>query len=176
MNAMVLTSDYPVKRDTAKFFRQDVSMPSRSDRRFANTVVARNLRKIIDAQAEGSVNRWATSRRLAQGTVNRAVLGQSDVTTVMLEKFAHAAGYASWQLLLPGFEPGMAAPLMDAGAMRVAAVYSAIKDPRDRARLAAVVEQFAPDGIAPTPAEPAPKPHRAAPSAAPAKPLRQKAG
>lgn len=134
-------------------------MPARSDRRYAHTVLAKNLRKIIDAQAEGSVNRWATARKLPQATVNRAVIGQSDLTTLQLAKFAKAAGYAPWQLLLPDFVPGKAPPLSDPHAMRLAAIYSSLTSEVDRARLRAIAEQFAADGIA-TPA-PTPVPARA---------------
>lgn len=130
-------------------------MAPRSDRRYANTVLSRNLRSIIDAQAEGSVNRWAISRKIPQATLNRAVIGQSDMTSQVIERVAKAAGYKAWQLLLPNFDPAATAPLADAAAMRVAAVYASIKDPKDRARLSAVVEQFAPDEIrAPADEEP----------------------
>lgn len=126
------------------------------DRPFAGSLFARNLKRLIDLQAEGSVNGWCRSKKLPQATINRIVIGTSDATTEMVAKIGAAAGYAPWQMLLPDFEPSAVPPTMNVKAMRIAAIYAQLSDARDQARMAAIAELFVPDGIAVQAAKPAP--------------------
>lgn len=118
--------------------------------------LATNLRALIDHQAGGSVNAWATARKLPQSTINKIANGSRGATVGQLEEIADAIGYAPWQLLHPEFAPATMPPMMDAHAMRVAAIYAGIADPALKLKAMAIMEQF--DDHALATSEPAPTP------------------
>jgi hypothetical protein len=119
-----------------------------------DSVVARNLRALIDREAEGSVNAWATRHRLLQTTVNRIANGSSDCSVSTLLDICTATGYALWQLVRDDFDPRAVPPALDARAMRIAAIYASIKDDATKRIAEAVMEQFAGDQA---PADPPPR-------------------
>lgn len=112
---------------------------------FYGSLFARNLRALIDHQCEGSVNAWAQRFGRNQTTVNRYATGMIAATMGQLEEVSEATGYAPWQLLHPEFDPRAMPPMLDARAMRVAAIFADIKDPKDKDRAEAIMEQFAAD-------------------------------
>ncbi len=124
-------------------------MPKRQDpENFKNayygTVLARNVRACIEYECSGSVNAWvAKYPGLSQSTVNKIANGTQNPSVSVLEGIAEKTGYAAWQLLHPDFSPRTMPKLMDARAMRVAAIYSAITDEKERKRVGAIMEQFA---------------------------------
>ena len=79
-------------------------------------ILAANLRKMVDKEAEGSVRAWAMARKLDVRLIDRMTKGEHAVTLDKIELVASACGIPSWQLLLPDFEPGkkIEAPITDA--------------------------------------------------------------
>ena len=106
--------------------------------------LASNLRRLIEHQCGGSVNAWCARWKLPQSTINKLCRGTRDATVSVLENIGDVTGYAPWQLLHPDFDPVTMPPMMDARAMRVAAIFSGITDQRDRDRAESIMEQFAP--------------------------------
>lgn len=111
------------------------------------SVLAVNLRRLVAHQSGGSVNAWSARYKLPQSTINKICTGQRSATLTVLEQIESATGYAPWQLLHPDFDPVKMPPMMDGRAMRVAAIYANIAEPRDKDRAEAIMEQFAPDDI-----------------------------
>lgn len=106
--------------------------------------LATNLRRLIEHQCGGSVNAWCARWKLPQSTINKLCRGTRDATVSVLENIGDATGYEPWQLLHPDFDPVTMPPMMDARAMRVAAIYAGITDQRDRDRAESIMEQFSP--------------------------------
>lgn len=104
--------------------------------------IARSLRLLIERESEGSVNAWAKKYKLKQTTVNRISNGSNDVSVATLIDICDAIGYEPWQLLRPDFDPRVLPPMLDARAMRVAAIFAAIKSETDKRRAEAIMEQF----------------------------------
>lgn len=106
--------------------------------------IATNLRILME-QRFGSVNAFAQAIGINQSTLNRYCNGSIDITMEKVRTIAEKTGYQPWQLLHPDFDTRRMPPMMDARAMRVAAVFANIPDPRDRDRAEAIMEQFSPD-------------------------------
>lgn len=72
-------------------------------------VLAANLRKLIDADAQvgvqSSVRRFAMSRDLEVRLVDRLIKGEHSPTLDILDRVAEACGVQTWQLLSEDFAP-----------------------------------------------------------------------
>jgi len=110
-----------------------------------HSLLATNLRALKDQQFGGSVNALASKLKVNQSTLNRYCNGSGDITMQKISYIAEMAGYAPWQLLHPDFDTRRMPPMMDSRAMRVAAIFANIPDPKDRDRAEAIMEQFSPD-------------------------------
>lgn len=110
-----------------------------------HSLIATNLRRLKDQQFGGSVNQFAQKIAMNQSTLNRYCNGTGDITAEKVAYIAERTGYAPWQLLHPDFDTRRMPPMLDARAMRVAAIFANIADPKDRDRAEAIMEQFAPD-------------------------------
>jgi hypothetical protein len=104
-----------------------------------------NLRALKDQQFNGSINALAAHVGMGQTTLNRYCNGELSMPMEKIELVADRTGYAPWQLLHPDFDTRRMPPMMDARAMRVAAIFANIADPKDRNRAEAIMEQFSPD-------------------------------
>lgn len=109
-----------------------------------DTALARSLRLLIEREAENRVNRWALARKLNQTTVNSIANGSMDTKISTADKIAEASGYSLSQLLRDDFDPRTMAPAKDERAAYVASLFASIRDPKDRQRAEAIIEQFAP--------------------------------
>lgn len=107
--------------------------------------IATNLRTLRDQQFGGSANAMSQRLGVNQSTLNRYCNGSSDISLAKISEIAEKTGYAPWQLLHPDFDTRRMPPMMDARAMRVAAIFANIADPKDRDRAEAIMEQFSPD-------------------------------
>lgn len=107
--------------------------------------IATNLRALAAQQYGGSINALAEQIEINQSTLNRYCNGSSDITMQKISEIADATGYAPWQLLHPDFDTRRMPPMLDARAMRVAAIFANIPDPKDRDRAEAIIEQFSPN-------------------------------
>lgn len=104
-----------------------------------DSILAVNLRLLIERQAGGSVNAWATRTGLNQSTVNRIANGTRDATVSQLELIEEKTGYAPWQLLHPDFDPLKMPPMMEPRAMRIAAIFAALSE-ADRRKAESIME------------------------------------
>lgn len=107
--------------------------------------IATNLRALKDQQFRGSINALAARVEINQSTLNRYCNGSISMPMEKIDQVADKTGYAPWQLLHPDFDTRVMPPMMDDRAMRVAAIFANITDPKDRDRAEAIMEQFAPD-------------------------------
>ena len=128
-----------------------------------DSVLARNLRLLVELEAGNSVNTWSKKTEINQSTVNRICNGTMDTKLSTLLDIAYKSGYAPWQLIMDGFDPRIHPPMLNARAMRVAAIYAQIESAVDQDRAASIMEQFAPAGDEDEPAAqprllPAPQP------------------
>jgi transcriptional regulator with XRE-family HTH domain len=80
-------------------------MPKQSGPTEDLSPVAINLRSLIAASRQRTVNAWAVRNEMVQSTVNRIVNGTMDPTVSMLEAIAKKFGLAAWQLLVPDLDP-----------------------------------------------------------------------
>lgn len=110
-----------------------------------HSAIATNLRALKDQAFGGSINAMAARVEINQSTLNRYCNGSISMPMEKIDQVADKTGYAAWQLLHPDFDTRRMPPMMDARAMRVAAVFANIAEPRDRDRAEAIIEQFAPD-------------------------------
>ena len=112
------------------------------DKKF--TPFAENIRRLALHQ-QISINAWCLQypgAGIDQSTVSRILRGTQDASLEMVNRVAEATGFAPWQLLHPDFDPAREPPMLKADVMRVAYVYASIKDPANRRRARAIVEQF----------------------------------
>lgn len=68
-------------------------------------ILAANLRRMIDSQAEGSVRAWATGRGLDVRMIDRLTKGEHAVTLDKLDEIAAAVGLKAWMLLIEDLDP-----------------------------------------------------------------------
>lgn len=123
------------------------------------TPFATNIKKLA-GHRKLSINAWCLqypNAGIDQSTMSRILRGVQDPTLETVNRVAVATGYAEWQLLHPDFEPAIEPPMLDEEVRRVAYVFSTIKDPLDRRRARAIIEQFE-DVAAPAPASSTPAP------------------
>lgn len=121
------------------------------------TPFASNIKKLA-GHRKLSINAWCLqypNAGIDQSTMSRILRGVQDPTLETVNRVAVATGYAEWQLLHPDFEPALEPPMLDEEVRRVAYVFSTIKDPLDRRRARAIIEQFE-DVAAPAPASSSP--------------------
>jgi hypothetical protein len=104
-----------------------------------------NVRRIIEASGL-KLAVWCAqfdpSLSIVQSTMSRIVRGVQGVTLDQVMKISYATGYAPWQLLREDFDPRREPPMMDAEALRVAAIYASIKDPAKKRQARAILETF----------------------------------
>lgn len=77
----------------------------RVKKRDSRTILAENLRRMVDLQAGGSVRAWALARELDVKLIERLTKASHAVTLDKLEEVAAAVGCEPWHLLTPDFNP-----------------------------------------------------------------------
>jgi transcriptional regulator with XRE-family HTH domain len=96
---------WPVNAYKPKKSMHYVLMPKQAGAPEGISPVAINLRVLIEASRQRTVNAWALRNDMVQSTVNRIVNGSMDPTASMLEAIARKFGLAAWQLLVPNLDP-----------------------------------------------------------------------
>jgi transcriptional regulator with XRE-family HTH domain len=102
-------------------------MPKQSGQAEDLSPVAINLRSLIAASRQRTVNAWAVRNVMVQSTVNRIVNGTMDPTVSMLEAIAKKFGLAAWQLLVPDLDPEDP-PVLRSASAQEKALFSRLKD------------------------------------------------
>lgn len=143
-----LTASMPTGLNVRAGYRR-MSRPTTVRGELYESRLAANLRKLVTYQSGGSMNAWCARHQLTQSTYQKIATGQRGATVAMLERIEDATGYAAWQLLHPDFDPRMMPPMLDAHAMRVAAIFAGIKDPLGRQKAEAVIEQLTDEPLPP---------------------------
>ncbi len=120
-----------------------------------------NVRRIVEASGM-TLAAWCAqfdpSLSIVQSTMSRIVRGVQGVTLDQVLKVSVATGYAPWQLLREDFDPRREPPMLDAEALRVAAIFAGIKDPAKKRQARAILETFEDAAEYPTQDQPTPEP------------------
>lgn len=69
------------------------------------SILAKNLRRLIEADKSPSIRAWATARELDVKLIDRLVKGENAVTLDKLYEVALACGLQPWHLLVEEFDP-----------------------------------------------------------------------